>query len=114
MEHANPTGRVLFCRGGGARHEPGLTREEDLIGTRRVNSDVHAVRVQCSDLESGERTNVPDATFVGQVNKLPEYDTGVTETRSVCRITSPVLGTPFGPSFSHHTERICEGPGTYV
>ena len=31
---------------------------------------------QCSDLESGQRTKVPDATFVGQVNKLPEYDAG--------------------------------------
>jgi hypothetical protein len=76
----------------------GLTREEALIGTRRINSDVNAVRVQCSDLKSGERTKVPDATFVGQANKLPECDARATKTRPACRIISPVPGAAFGPS----------------
>jgi hypothetical protein len=37
---------------------PGLTSEEALIGTRRVNSAVNTVRVRCANLESGER--MPD------------------------------------------------------
>jgi hypothetical protein len=78
---------------------PGLKSEDALIDTRRLDSAVNTVRVQCSDLESGERTNVPDATFVGQVNKLPEYDAGATETRPACRIIAPVPGGAFGPSF---------------
>ena len=34
---------------------PGLTSEEALIGTRRLDSAVNTVRVHCADLESGER-----------------------------------------------------------
>jgi len=34
---------------------PGLTSEEALIGTRRLDSSVNTVRVHCADLESGER-----------------------------------------------------------
>ena len=39
---------------------PGLTREEALIGSRLVRSTVNTVRVYCTDLESGERTTVPE------------------------------------------------------
>ncbi len=39
---------------------PGLTSEEALIGTRRLNSVVNTARLRCTDLESGERTNMPD------------------------------------------------------
>jgi hypothetical protein len=39
---------------------PGLTSEEALIGTRRMNSAVNTFNVRCSDSDSGERTKVPD------------------------------------------------------
>ncbi len=39
---------------------PGLTSEEALIGTRRLNSVVNTARLRYTDLESGERTNMPD------------------------------------------------------
>ena len=39
---------------------PGLTREEALIGARRMNSAANMFNVHCSDSDSGERTKVPD------------------------------------------------------
>ncbi len=39
---------------------PGLTREEALISNRLVSSTVNTVRVYCIELESGERTTVPE------------------------------------------------------
>jgi hypothetical protein len=39
---------------------PGLTREEALIGTRRLNSAVNNVRVHCTDGYSRERTKAPN------------------------------------------------------
>ena len=39
---------------------PGLTSEEALIGVRRLNSAVNIVRVRCTSIESGKRTNMPD------------------------------------------------------
>ena len=39
---------------------PGLTSEGALIGTRRVSSAVNAVKVLCTDSDSGEQTKVPD------------------------------------------------------
>jgi hypothetical protein len=73
---------------------PGLTSEDALIGTRRLNSVVNTVRVRCTDLESGDRTKVPDQDttcvllnlmhFVGQV-KLAEFD-------------APAIATPQSPA----------------
>jgi hypothetical protein len=70
--------------------------EEFMSGEPQVLLGQHGL--QCSDLECGQRTKVPDATFVGQVNKLPEYDAGARKTRPACRIISPVPGAAFDPS----------------
>jgi hypothetical protein len=84
---------------------PGLTSEEALIGTKRLNSVVNTAQLRCTDLEFGERTNMPaclSALSGGEDEWKFNFSAAVEDVRAV---DAPSVNNSKTGSLESHTNR---------